>query len=249
MVKKLLTGYFGASYVATALAFISMSGYFAAIFLLIISSYFWLSAFGKIPQKYDIKSWKGAVGYGFLGLIISLSLLNVSSKSQKTQQPVSVAKTESTTTSVTPQATPTPTPTPQATESNIPGVMPVDVYLNLENEGFSTTKELNPCCSWFSVKGDMSSVRYLAEVYGNSASSFYRVNASVTTTIDKNTNAIARPFFGYIATLNYSGSKPDDARKWVEKNIGKKAKTIIGGVTIELDRGQKNGLWLSLYKE
>ena len=134
------------------------------------------------------------------------------------------------------------------TEKNIPGVMPVDVYLNLEKDGFTTNKELNPCCNWISVKGDMSPIRYLAEVYGNSSNSFYRVNASVTTTIDKDTKAIAKPFFGYLATLNYTGSNPEKARKWVEKNIGKKVKTEIGGVVIELDHGQKNGLSLSLYK-
>lgn len=178
-------------------------------------------------------------GVKILGIVILCLFVFI------TYQFCSNSTTSTTTPSV--QSTTETSVVTEANEKNIPGLMPVDIYLNLEEKGFETTKELNPCCSWYSVSGS-SPVRYLAEVYGNSASTVYRVNASVTTTIDKNTKAIAKPFFGYIATLQYTGSNPEVARDWVEKNVGKKASTVIGGVTFELDKGSDHGLLLSLYQ-
>ena len=44
----------------------------------------------------------------------------------------------------------------------------------------------------------------------------------------------AREFLGYLASLPYSGSEPERARKWVESHVGQNSKTTIGGVKFEI---------------
>jgi hypothetical protein len=129
----------------------------------------------------------------------------------------------------------------------IPGIAPVDVYLSLEKDGFETTKDFQNCCSWFSVKGGVP-VRYLVETYAGDANSVQRVNAVVTVVKGKNVKEIAKPLFGYLATLPYDGADQTAARDWVLKNIGRNAKTKIGVVTFEMDVGSKQGLNLMIYR-
>jgi len=135
---------------------------------------------------------------------------------------------------------------PGASEKIIPEIMPVDVYLALEKEGFSTAKELNPCCTWYSSLGGNSPIIMTAETHGYSPSSVYRINARVVTTIDINTKEVAKPFMGFLATLQYSGSQPELAREWVEANIGKRASKRFGSALITLDHGSDNALMMSI---
>lgn len=135
---------------------------------------------------------------------------------------------------------------PDASEKTIPGIMPVDVYLALEKEGFSTAKELSPCCTWYSSLGGNSPIIMTAETHGNSPSSVYRINARVVTTIDKNTKEVAKPFMGFLATLQYSGSQPELAREWVETNIGMRTSKRFGSALITLDHGADNALMMSI---
>jgi len=128
-------------------------------------------------------------------------------------------------------------------EKVIPGIMPVDVYLNLEQKGFQTAKEFSPCCTWISTKGDYPSALSV-EVYGSNASSVRRINGN-----DNHFNSLSSPFLEKLATLKYDGADPEKASAWVKKNISKNAKTKFGSVTFEIKKWTTSARTLSIYVE
>ncbi|MEI6914245.1 MAG: hypothetical protein WCL39_03850 [Armatimonadota bacterium] len=141
-------------------------------------------------------------------------------------------------------------PSYQAESSKgISGVAPVDVYLNMEKQGFTTKKDFsNGKCMWSSSK-TINMTTYGVDVYSSNVNTVERVNAMGGTTTDKDADAVFRKFLGYVATLQYEGSQPEVARQWVESNIGSKGKMSIGGVTFEIDAPAPTGRWLSIYKQ
>jgi hypothetical protein len=138
-----------------------------------------------------------------------------------------------------------------ATVNTIPDLMPVDVYLSMEKRGYKTdfdaknyiwssTKEIG------SVLGHDGAIYYLVEVSSQNTDSVSRVNARITVT-KKDTSAIALPELLFVASVPYKGSDPQKAQEWVRQNIGKKSKTVIGGVIFEIDAPATTSRSLSIY--
>ncbi|WP_329380082.1 hypothetical protein [Anaerofustis butyriciformans] len=56
-------------------------------------------------------------------------------------------------------------------------------------------------------------------------------------------------YLKYCATLPYKNSQPDKAKKWIEDNIGKEAKTIISDVVFELSNGKSGPILIIKSKD
>jgi hypothetical protein len=128
-------------------------------------------------------------------------------------------------------------PEPEPASMNIPGLTPQDVYLNLENRGFK--------CSEPELRGAGNEVRwtcerqeakdeYLVEINSSDANSVRVVEARVISYDPARADALARDFLGYVAIVPYEGAQPEEAKAWVEQNVGSKASAEFGGVSYTL---------------
>lgn len=131
----------------------------------------------------------------------------------------------------------------------IPGLAPVDVYLNLENKGFTTDKRFGKEQHTFVCKEETGVFLNTASITipaGQGADVVTVVNAMHQNYSAASTDALAVGFLGYCATLPYDGAEPAKARAWVEANIGKNASAVFGGVNFQLfTNGQTRILRLS----
>jgi hypothetical protein len=116
----------------------------------------------------------------------------------------------------------------------IPGLMPVDLYLNLEEKGFTTEKRLGGAQKEFRCTLEFAGGEHQATAFGSAASNVTAISAHTTIYGEANTSALAAPFLGYVATLSYDGAEPEQARAWVEANLGKEAETMFGPVKFQL---------------
>jgi len=125
---------------------------------------------------------------------------------------------------------------------NIPGLMPVDVYLNLEAKGFTTEKKLaggtSQQFSEFICRKEEGLGSFTATAYSpkESVSKVAVVSAVVQTAgvSEGEMNALASSFLGFIASLPYQGSEPAAARAWVAATVGQKKEKVFGGVKFQL---------------
>lgn len=153
--------------------------------------------------------------------------------------------TPTNTATVTPTMTPSPTATVTATPlvGKIPGLTPVDVKLNLENQGFDceliyAAIPTDPYYKW-ECKKDSFSNSMLVEIWSTSIMTVDLVRASIVQ-YDSPSNSLAIDFLGFVATLPYDGSQPQQARAWVETTLptitraGDIRITNIGGIKFQL---------------
>jgi hypothetical protein len=140
------------------------------------------------------------------------------------------------------QKKPEPKPEPEPAPRNIPGLTPQDVYLNLENKGFK--------CSEPKLMGHQNEVRwtcekqethgeYSVEINSSDANSVRLIEAWVISDDPARADALARDFLGYVARVPYEGAQPEEAKAWVEQNVGSKVSAEFGGVSYTL--GTKAG--------
>lgn len=120
----------------------------------------------------------------------------------------------------------------------IPGLAPVDVYLNLESKGFTTSKNFGAEQSDFICASETAELSLSATIYmpARAPSTVSVVTASATylgSGAAQTTERVGE-FLGYIATLPYDGAQPEAARRWVEQNNGRKAERVFGPVRYEL---------------
>jgi hypothetical protein len=126
---------------------------------------------------------------------------------------------------------------PEPAPRNIPGLTPQDVYLNLENRGFK--------CSEPKLMGSQNEVRwtcekqvsqgeYLVEINSSDANSVRLIEAWVISHDPAHADALAQDFLGYVAEIPYEGAKPEEAKAWVEQNVGSKVSAEFGGVSYTL---------------
>jgi len=126
---------------------------------------------------------------------------------------------------------------PEPAPSNIPGLTPQDVYLNLENRGFECSEpelmgpenDVRWTCEQQEAKG-----KYLVEIDSKDANSVRLLKAWVISHEPARTDALAGDFLGYVARVPYEGAKPEEAKAWVEHNVGSKASAEFGGVSYTL---------------
>ncbi len=118
--------------------------------------------------------------------------------------------------------------------TSIPGLVAVDVHGNLTSKGFDLDKEIGTeGCFYHCTKKEESGVYYV-RIYGRTPEAIEEVKASFTNYTNENTVELSKDFLGYISTLSYDNADPEKAKEWVIKNIGKNAKTEIGGVKFEI---------------
>jgi len=128
-------------------------------------------------------------------------------------------------------------PEPKPAQRNIPGLTPQDVYLDLENRGFK--------CSEPEVMGPDNEVRwtcekqethgeYSVEINSSDANSVRLIEAWVISNEPARADALAQDFLGYVARTPYEGAKPEEAKAWVEQNVGSKVSAEFGGVSYTL---------------
>jgi hypothetical protein len=126
---------------------------------------------------------------------------------------------------------------PKPAPSNIPGLTPQDVYLDLENRGFTCSEpelmepedEVRWTCERQGAKG-----RYLVEITSKDANSVRLLKALVISHERARADALAGDFLGYIARVPYEGAQPEEAKAWVEQNVGSKASAEFSGVSYTL---------------
>jgi hypothetical protein len=140
------------------------------------------------------------------------------------------------------QKKPEPKPEPEPTPSNIPGLTPQDVYLNLENRGFKCSEpklmghqnEVRWTCEKQEAQGE-----YLVKIDSSDANSVRLVEARVISHDPARADALAQDFLGYVARAPYEGAQLEEAKAWVEQNVGSKVSAEFGGVSYTL--GAKAG--------
>ncbi|GEM_PF-6245214 len=71
-------------------------------------------------------------------------------------------------------------------------------------------------------------------IAGDAPDKILEIRASYTNFTNNKTDKLSKPFLGFIATLPYTNSNPEQAKKWVEDNISKNAKVDINGMTFEI---------------
>jgi hypothetical protein len=128
-------------------------------------------------------------------------------------------------------------PEPEPTPSNIPGLTPQDVYLNLENKGFKCSEpklmghqnEVRWTCEKQEAQGE-----YLVKIDSSDANSVRLVKARVISHDPARADALAQDFLGYVARVPYEGAQPEEAKAWVEQNVGSKVSAEFGGVSYTL---------------
>jgi hypothetical protein len=128
-------------------------------------------------------------------------------------------------------------PEPEPTPSNIPGLTPQDVYLNLENRGFKCSEpelmgpdnEVRWTCEKQKTHGE-----YSVEINSSDANSVRLIEAWVISNEPARADALAQDFLGYVARAPYEGAQPEEAKAWVEQNVGSKVSAEFGGVSYTL---------------
>jgi hypothetical protein len=199
----------------------------------------------------------------FFVILISTSLIinpptntSISSTSQQISQ-ISATKseqnveqntaTEKEKTSQTESDTPSSETTQE--EKGIPGLLPADIYINLENAFGLKVKLIQGKTGNYFYYGEKSmknGIVLICQIYPTDNSLLidfadFIVDASGGVgLISKSTiNEIVKEYLGYCATVPYDGANPLAAKNWVIQNIkniksGKTLTKVIGKVKFEL---------------
>src|SRR5690554_4557766 len=134
-------------------------------------------------------------------------------------------------------------------EKAIKGLKPVDVYLNLEKEGFTTEKSLGgDIKGWTNKKQEIGGV-FIVETISSNTSSVESVRATVNANINADMSKTL-PFFKYVASLQYEGSDYESTTKWLEDNFdSSESDTIVGGVKFTIRNPSQIVKTLNIEKE
>lgn len=128
----------------------------------------------------------------------------------------------------------------------IPDLIAADVYPNLDSRGFTINKSIKNEGTDIHCYLSLPDVKYDVIITGCSPNELITVE---TTAIDYSGNNLekVKSFLGFMATLPYKDSKPEEARAWVEKNINKDgAETTIGGVTFSIHFKSKHSKFMRM---
>lgn len=107
------------------------------------------------------------------------------------------------------------------TNNKIPELKPVDVYLNLEKQGFTTTKNFSSDYgnSW-DCKSSSAGIDYTVNVFSDDVNSVERVRATAMLNGNEDKEIIAtKPFLKYVASVPFEGNDPAKFADWLDKNF------------------------------
>lgn len=123
----------------------------------------------------------------------------------------------------------------EVASSLIPGLNPVDVYLNLEQRGFTVSKNLKPGELSWTCTQTWPSVEFVAETFGPEVDKASLVRATVTADGVNKTALAGRDYLALVASIPYTGAQPQVAHDWVLANFDQDSSTTnIGGATFTL---------------
>lgn len=135
----------------------------------------------------------------------------------------------------------TASPTEKVPEPKyIKGIVAANFYDPLESKGFTVDKQYGGDAFFVNCTRNTSESMEVLRVAGDGPSQIIEVKATYTSLSGDNPNKQAAQFLGFISSAPYDNSNPEQARKWVEDNIAKNAKTEIGGVSFEIAANVKN---------
>lgn len=112
----------------------------------------------------------------------------------------------------------------------IKGLAPVDVYLNMEKQGFTTDKKLGGEYgnSWTCTK-NYAGIDYKVETFSSNINNVVSVTATAMIDVTQKQIIATQQFFIFLSSLPYENSDPRTAGQWVKDNFDNdKASTIIG---------------------
>lgn len=128
---------------------------------------------------------------------------------------------------------PAPAFSPTATIALVPGLMPSDVTVNLEQRRL-TCGEIEQGEMYFThtCKKDDPAYSLMVVVYGRGITSVDFITATILQYTSPPDPALSASFLGFVATMPYTGSAPQEARTWVESNVqnGSFTETDFSGV-------------------
>ncbi len=123
-----------------------------------------------------------------------------------------------------------PTPIEASSSSRIiAGLNPVDVYLNLENRGFTLTKDFSAGYVIRTCVQKWPSVEYRAEVGGKVSDEADGVQATVMADGVEKTAEAGKDFLAFVASVPYTGAEPKKAHDWVLSNFNQDGASIVIG--------------------
>jgi len=134
-------------------------------------------------------------------------------------------------------------------EKAIKGLKPVDVYLNLEKQGFTTEKSLGgDIKGWTNKKQEVGGM-FIVETISSNTSSVESVRATVNADINTDMSR-TMPFFQFVASMPYEGSNYEATTKWLKNNFNSsESDTIVGGVKFTIRNPSQIVKVLMLEKE
>lgn len=146
--------------------------------------------------------------------------------------------------------TPAPTPT-EKSKAMLPGLMPADVTVNLEQRGFTCTSvEQGQLYYVRSCDKNTNDYSLHVEIYGRE---LFSVDFIDSTVLQHNNPdyEFAASFLGFMATMPYDGALQQEARSWVEATVstikgqGNMVEKVFAGVTYRL-RGIPTAITLEM---
>lgn len=136
------------------------------------------------------------------------------------------------------------------TDKAVTGLMPSDIYLNLEKKGYTTSKEIsgNEGNSWRCIKKDFAT-EYDVQLFSASGINVEEMRATASLTGQENKNiSSVKPFIKYISSFEYEGSDPDKVAQWIDNNFDVDGATITVGVAKFTLNGNKFNRVISIEK-
>lgn len=134
-------------------------------------------------------------------------------------------------------------------ENIIAGIMPVDIYKNLEDKNFTLNKNFHGADgnSWVCTSKNEGE-ELSATVFSHNINTVESISATIICTPPKMASSHV-DFLQYVSTAAYDSSQPKEASLWVGKNINKdKATTNIGGVSFTINSPTKWARTLTIEK-
>lgn len=141
-------------------------------------------------------------------------------------------------------STPSPSSAPSATaeptleatsqverHTVIPGSNPVDLYLSLEQRGFSVEKQFGSEMNSWTCTQDFGSVKYTTEVFGPEVDVTGSVRATVLADGVNKSAQVGADFLSFVASMPYEDAQPQKAHDWVVEHLNEDSANItIGSV-------------------
>lgn len=128
----------------------------------------------------------------------------------------------------------------------IPDMKAADVYINFQERGFKVNKDIKNEGTDIHCYLSTPDIKYNVIITGCTPNKIISVEAGVIDYSGNNLESV-KAFIGFVATLQYKNSKPEEARKWVEENINiDGATTTIGGVTLSIHFKSKHSKSFSM---